>query len=267
MLLGQLVAVSFSTALFVTALSVRPRTRSIASDRVWLILLPLLGAMVTVYRNSKVVNTEGFMPNLLLMHGLLLAPLFFSPRVTTAAETAHVAAYNIGEVVGYGMLATAASIVNKINVDAFTATPGSQPTFQTLWKTIFTHPAQSSISFDVLSTLVIICLWLLTTGSWTTLALKTSFLVIGAGAAWISRTGVNWGLVASIVPIGLLASVGFAGLALGRLRKNNEVKRKALLEKMGIIEENVVPGTEKKPPSFAPRRTVIGFWHPYWCVF
>jgi alpha-1,2-mannosyltransferase len=267
MLLGQLVAVSFSTGLFITASTLRPRSRQIDKRRIWLLLVPLAGAMATIYRQPSVVGTSKFMPNLLAMHGLLLLPLFFSPRATTppptpAAQTVH--GLTRAEIFIYTVLGCAAALIHKVSFDAFEETLGSKPFFKSLWYLIFSHPAQGSISFDVISVIVTLFFWGLTTGSWTSLFLKSAVLAICSAAMWISETGVNWTLVASIVPIGGLASFGVLSIALGRLRKNNEVKRKELLDKMGIIEENVVPGTDKKPPAYAPRRTVVGFWHPYW---
>ena len=265
MLLGQLVAVSFSTGLFITALSVRPRTRQITNDRVWLLLSPLFGAMFTIYRHPDVVGTNGFMPNLLAMHALLLLPLFFSPKtIPNLPESQGPVGLTLAETVGYLGLSTTAFAIHKLNLDSFAKSLGRRPLLQTLGRTIFVHPAQGSISFDVIFVLLTLAFWFLTTGSWTSLFFKSVVLGTGVAGAWISKTGVNWTLVMSIVPIGLLLSVGISGLLLGQLRKNNEVKRKALLEKMGIVEENVIPGTDKTPPSYAPRRIIVGFWHPYW---
>jgi len=72
--------------------------------------------------------------------------------------------------------------------------------------------------------------------------------------------------VLSIVPIVGLVVYGVITMALGQVRGKNDAKRKAALQSLGITEESVIPGTDKVPPSFAPRRTVVGFWHPFWCV-
>lgn len=261
MLLGQLVAISFSTSLFVVALSLHPRTHAISSKRAAMLLVPLLGAMFTIVRNQSLAGKDGFMTNLLAMHGLLLVPLFVSSRPRPASGRTGL---SLVEYQGYAALIGSAMVVHKLNVDAFSSVLGGRKPWAMLHRTVLSHPAQSSISFDVIWVIVTLLCWYFTSGSWTTLGLKALFLGAAAFGGWVSYTGVNWPLVASIIPIGGLASVGIILFAFGRLKGRNEQRRKAFMEKIGVIEENVIPGTDKKPPSYAPRRTLVGFWHPYW---
>jgi hypothetical protein len=314
MLLGQLVAISFATALFFTALSLRPRTRRIRIGNDRFLIFPLVAAMVTIYRNPHVVNTDGFLPNLLTMHGLLLVPLFVHARPTQtsslnaptelneviqpdgAAEEApntkpdsraapgapQVAAplsvpttrpQQQDEVVSklsdlektsYVILVAFAVYIHVLNSGPFFAALGKKPLFKTLYHIILSHPAQSSISFDVYWTIFTVLCLFLTSGSPVSIIAKL-ILTLGLGAAaLVNHVGVNWTLVSSIIPIAILTSLGVFQLVLSRGRTRNEKRRKAVLEGLSIIEENVVPGTDKVPPKYAPRRTVVGFWHPYW---
>lgn len=313
MLLGQLVAISFATALFFTALSLRPRTRPILTGRVPLLLVPLLGAMVTIYRNPHVVNTSGFMPNLLTMHGLLLVPLFIYSRpaltplpsaptkldkIIAAAEAAEDAAQqqdgtaksptpvlsvpisdpiprpqveekvvtslSATEKLSYVLLVASAIYIHGLSSTAFFATPGSKSLFTSMYITTLSHPAQSSISTDVYLSFFTILALFFTSGSTLSIIFKL-FVTFGLSlAAFTSYVGVNWTLVSSIIPIVILSSLGAILIVLSRGRTRNESRRKAMMEGLGIIEENVVPGTDKAPPKYAPRRTVVGFWHPYW---
>ena len=314
MLLGQLVAISFATALFFTAMSLRPRARPILTGRVPILLAALLGALVTVYRNPHVVGTDDFMPNLLAMHGLILVPLFVYARpapiplpsaptkldkIIEAAEAAEdaVKAQRRGaakpkppavaatvstrtprpqdkeetvtslsgiEKISYALLVISAIYIHRINSGPFFAALGRQPLFRTLYTITLSHPAQSSISLDVYWTMFTILCLFLTSGSTILIVLKL-ILTLGAGtAAFVNHVGVNWTLVSSIIPIVILSSLGTVQLVLTRGRTRNEKRRKVVLEALGIIEENVVPGTDKVPPKYAPRRTVVGCWHPYW---
>lgn len=262
MLLGQLVAISFSTSLFLVALSLRPRVRQISANRAAILVVPLLGAIVTIYRSPSLVNTEEFMLNLLAMHGLLLLPLFV-PAKASNAPSAETGMARI-EYPIYAALVGAAGLIHKLNTDSFFSSLKDQSAFVTARQAMYSHPAQGSISFDVIWVLITLFCWFFSTGSWTTLGLKSVGLAGAAFTTWIRHTGINWTFVASVAPILGLGSVGIAIFALNRLRARNEVKRKVFMEKIGVVEENVVPGTDKSPPSFAPRRTLAGFWHPYW---
>lgn len=81
--------------------------------------------------------------------------------------------------------------------------------------------------------------------------------------ALVNYTGINWGLVASIVPMLLLLSFGGCALYINSLRKANAVKRATLLEKMGMPDSVLIHGTTTTPPYVSTKKTVVGFWHPY----
>lgn len=263
MLLGQLVAVSFSTALFLVALSLRPRIRRISTIRAATVLIVLLVAMFFVERVPKVVGTQKFLPELLVIHGVLLYPLFMPSQVSTQTDKRRVGLQGI-EYLAYASLAAFAAYIHKVNTDSLLASLQGSSLWHGIQKTIYSHPAQGSISFDVIFVLVTLFCWFFTTGSWMTLGLKSVALAGAAFGTWVSYTGVNWALVASVFPILGLGVIGLSTFALNRVRSANEVKRKAFMEKIGVIEDNVIPGTDKVPPTYAPRRTLVGFWHPYW---
>lgn len=263
MLLGQLVAVSFSTALFYTACSLRPRQHTLDRKRLQQLLVPLGLAVLTILYTPRVVGTDRFMPNLLTMHLALLVPLAIRPKlaVDTPPETeeqrSHISS----------LFVLAAMVLHMSTMPLF---PQDLPSYtdglKRLYDIILLHPAQSSISLDVIWSVICIACWFFTAGSLGAIVLKSTLFVATIVGLWVRHTGVNWTLAFSIIPIVGLFAFSVITMALSQTRGKNDAKRKVALQKLGIVEENVVPGTDKKPPSFAPRRTVIGFWHPFWFV-
>jgi len=256
MLLGQLVAVSTATSLFITALALHPRT-SLHPDKAPVTLwLPLVLALATIYRVPQSVGTDMFLNNLLWMHGLLIIPLFTSPEAGFL---------DVPFPILYTLLTLLASAIHIPNtVRLLGAVPTNRPILSHLYQTIFTHPAQSSISLDVIWVVITASLWFLTTGSTSSIGIKAVFAAITAGVAITSWTGVNWVLVASLIPISGLAAIGGSLFGLQRLRTRNKERRRKLLDSMGMAENSVIAGTDQKPPSKSGTRTVVGFWHPYW---
>lgn len=263
MLLGQLVAVSFSTALFYTACSLRPRQYVLDRKQQKRLLFPLGIAMATIFFTPRVVGTDRFMPNLLLMHVALVVPLLIPPQLSVDPLTEN--RQRLPDISGLFILAV--MVVHSSNPPLFPASLASYTEgFKRLYDIILSHPAQSSISLDVIWSAVAIACWFLTTGSLGAIVLKSALLVATLAGMWIRKTGINWTLVLSVLPIMGLVTFGLITLALGQVRGKNDAKRKQALQSLGIVEENVIPGTDKVPPSFASRRTVVGFWHPFWYV-
>ena len=276
MLLGQLVAMSVSTALFVIATSLHPRrysTKSLLSAPQ--IVVPLGVALGTIWLNPEYVGTKRFLPNLLVMHGALLPPLVFPPRATDTAirrtertgreerEGGEGQDGESGSALVYLALIIASALVHVQNAIQLAKTPG-RATFSHLCHHILTHPAQASISMDVIWVAVTLACWFLTTGSFLSIMLKSTVLLCGLSIGVTSYTGVNWALVVSILPIVCLGMIGVIALGLSRLRSRNESRRKSLLESMGIKEDGMIPGTDKEPPKMVGRKMIVGFWHPYW---
>ncbi|WVF69838.1 hypothetical protein IAT40_004618 [Kwoniella sp. CBS 6097] len=260
MLLGQLVAISVSTALFLVALSLHPRIRPTPRTCPVYIAFPLLMAFLPIYLLPKHVGTDKFMNSLLWLHGALLLPLTSSSTDDLAAN----ARVRVPFTALYGMLIGAAAWIHKPATDQFLASllPG-QSAITTLSKTLFSHPAQGSISLDVIWVGIILVSWFILSGPTFFRLVKGSTVVLVLGTAIARFTGVNWGLLASIVPILVLLGFGFIALALQGLRAKNLIKRKELLEKMGMPEETLVQGTTDKAPQVTGKKVIVGFWHPY----
>jgi hypothetical protein len=138
---------------------------------------------------------------------------------------------------------------------------------QLLLYTYINHPAQASISSDVVCTLVIVLSWFLCTGSYTAIFVKgVGAFVLAAGAA-IRVLGLNWRLIFSLAPIVLMTLVGLGMLSVSYVRGQNEKKRKEVLSRVRLRENTVQPGEKGVPPRKVGRRMIVGFWHPYWYVY
>ena len=135
-----------------------------------------------------------------------------------------------------------------------------------LYWTVFSNPAQTSFSLDVIWVVITLALWSLTTGSTISMGVKSAAATITALAFMTSQTGINWTWAGGLVAIGIVAVIGAASFGLQRLRRKNGERRQTLLESMGIMENSVIAGTDKRPPSKSGRRIIVGFWHPYWYV-
>ncbi|WVW78496.1 hypothetical protein I302_100451 [Kwoniella bestiolae CBS 10118] len=260
MLLGQLVAMSVATSLFLSAVFLNPRIRSTPRSVPVYIAFPLLMAFIPTYLLPRHVNTDKFMSSLLWLHGALLLPLT-SSSTSSIAENATA---RIPFSMLYQMLfATAISIHYPATKRLLGVLNPDQSVFDKLYKTIFSHPAQGSISLDVIWVGIIVFSWFLLSGSMVSRAIKISIATIVAGVGVARWTGVNWGLIASVIPILILLGFGTLGLHLQRLRSKNRTKRRELLDKMGMPERAVIPGTANKPPTVSGDKLVVGFWHPY----
>jgi alpha-1,2-mannosyltransferase len=269
MLLGQMVAISVALALFLTALSLRPATRPTPSCPPTL-YLPLFAAMATILAVPTYVQTEHFLANLLWMHGLLLVPLIsWGSSTETASKVAATnKRFNLRPATLYTALIGLAVVIHGINARAviYTASPTTS-TIRQLYNTIFSHSAQASISLDVVWVAMILAFWWMTTGSLIAVVFKIATLTSAAGMGVLAFTGVNWKVVASIVPILLLLTFGLVQLGLNQLRKRNIKRRKALLDKLKILDNEVIPGTDRRPPTKSSVITMVGFFHPFWYVF
>jgi alpha-1,2-mannosyltransferase len=267
MLLGQMVAISVALALFLTALSLRPATRPTPSCPPTL-YLPLFAAMATILAVPTYVQTEHFLANLLWMHGLLLVPLIsWRPSLDLSKVATTNKRFNLRPSTLYTALIGLAVVIHGINARAviYTASPTTS-TIRQLYNTIFSHSAQASISLDVVWVAMILAFWWMTTGSLIAVVFKIATLTSAAGVGVLAFTGVNWKVVASIVPILLLLTFGLVQLGLNQLRKRNIKRRKALLDKLKILDNEVIPGTDRRPPTKSSVITMVGFFHPFWYV-
>jgi alpha-1,2-mannosyltransferase len=262
MLLGQMVAISVALALFLAALSLRPAIRPTPYAPPSL-YLPLFAAIVTIFAVPTYVKTEHFLTNLLWMHGLLLIPLIsWHPKKDVTAKRGKL---DIHPTLLYCSLVALAVVIHAKNAREVikSALPGVSVGRQ-LYNQMFSHPAQASISLDVVWVTMVMAFWWMTTGAFAAVVLKVILLAGTAGLGVISFTGINWTLAASIVPVLLLLVFGVVLLGFSQLRKRNSKRRKELLDKMKILDNEVIPGTDKRPPSKSSVKTLVGFFHPYW---
>lgn len=179
MIFGQVVAISTSSALFfAVCLLYQQRKSSSSSTPSWTLIgslyLASIGGLITVQRTPHLTDSDAFLPNLLIMHGLLVLPLIYLALAgTSASESAttteqmksnHTKSYSIITLYSIGSLANIYLISQQwIQTTAATVTP--QEILTQLLSTFLEHPAQSSISSDVVSVYVISMAWMLVNGS------------------------------------------------------------------------------------------------------
>jgi len=264
MLLGQMVAISVALALFLTALSLRPATKPTPYCPLSL-SLPLITAGFIIVTLPHSVATNSFLPRLLWIHGLLLLPLvsWGSDRDYTMKKRK----IDLYPSTIYCALIGIALVVHGTNAqEVMKSASPTTSTIRQLYNTIFSHSAQASISLDVVWVAIILAFWWMTTGSLIAVVFKIATLTSAAGMSVLAFTGVNWKVVASIVPILLLLTFGLVQLGLNQLRKRNIKRRKALLDKLKIMDNEVIPGTDRRPPTKSSVITMVGFFHPFWYV-
>ncbi|WWC67918.1 uncharacterized protein I206_101836 [Kwoniella pini CBS 10737] len=260
MLLGQLVAMSVATALFLTAISLHPRKYSSSRSMPVFIALPLLLAFIPIYQLPRYVNTDKFMNSLLWLHGALLLPLTSSSTSSIAQNAKAKIPFSLF----YQMLlATGISIHYPATKLLLQSLPKGQSLFVKLYQTAFAHPAQSSISLDVIWVGIILFSWFLLSGPLVFRITKITATGVAAGVAIAGLTGINWGLIASVIPILVLLGLGLSVIGLQKIRAKNLIRRKELLDKFGMPENSVIPGTTNAAPSMSGDKIVVGFWHPY----
>jgi alpha-1,2-mannosyltransferase len=164
MLLSQLVAVSTVSSLFLVHYSSLPSKKHprISAGRIFRICI--MGAIATVVYTPLTIFDSKFLPNLLIMHGLLLVPLFLpsspagetderSPRAATAQRSSLKQVYYTAALVSFVV-----HVRNTLSV--LQLLPPEKHLISFLTETLFHHPAQSSISLDVVCTHIIWMSWI-----------------------------------------------------------------------------------------------------------
>lgn len=271
----MIVAISVATALYVAALFLHPRIlgkRHQASPVSSAVLLTCLaGSMWTVYRIPAVVGTSQFLPTLLRMHVLLVLPFIQIPRQLHKADlvkqtaTPEATEPLFSESTLYRVLAMCGYLIVITNTVAlYPFKSGGTKGIRAMFDSAFIHPAQASISMDVLWVAFTAAVWYLLSGKMIQIVAKFAVLATSGVGALLYRYGVNWQILFSAMPVLGLLSFGLVYLAISRLRSRNQEKRKALLDKLGVRENTIEPGTKKQPPTMVGRQLVVGFWHPYW---
>jgi len=158
MLLGQLVAISVASNLFYIAILMvawKPRPKDVlhASPWVW---LPIFLSLGTIWRSPVVAGTDQFLPNLLMMHFLLIIPLLPHPQATSANP---ITSWGISSTWLYAIVGSASLVIRLRTLREYWAfsCPANVTSCITLviprlWETLHSHPAQSSIGWDVVWT-------------------------------------------------------------------------------------------------------------------
>jgi hypothetical protein len=166
MLLGQLVAISVASNLFylslvlATPLPLASRASSqFAPPALWIPVLISLGTVAT----SPFTDDRTFLPNLLLMHSLIVVPLlvpdnlFHQPRkpfLSIGIPTLYVIVF----IAALAMHTRATS--NALGDPAVSVTEFAK----NAWNVLHSHPAQSSIGWDVIWTSISFVVWLVLQG-------------------------------------------------------------------------------------------------------
>lgn len=280
----MLVAISFSTGLYLAASYLHPRKSGRAGKQSdsGLLLLSCLGlSLLTIWRIPAVSGTPQFLSTLLWMHVFLLLPFipvpsFISgttifPQVGTEdKDKVDRQSFRLNDQTVYSSILMPAFLIALTNTvtlskSMLSATPNAPTSgYRYLFNQAFSHPAQGSISMDVIWSAITLGIWYLVSGSFLSTVLK-SLVISGYGSyALAKHYGINWRVVLSAIPILGLLSFGVGYLALARARSKNVERRKEMMENMGIKENVVLPGTKDRAPSKAGRKLVVGFWHPYW---
>ncbi|KAK4703683.1 hypothetical protein P7C70_g2530, partial [Phenoliferia sp. Uapishka_3] len=174
MLLGQFVAISVAQNLFTAAhslstpgrtLQTKPQGRTLAvplpngsattAGPSWLLCGCVLTSLITVALTPLTTSQPTFLPNLLVMHVLLLLPLVPSLQSSAGPKIAYSDLYLGTSFISlllrlptYYQLLPALSITALLGVGRGTM------------KTLFEHPAQSSIGYDIVFATLSFAVWM-----------------------------------------------------------------------------------------------------------
>lgn len=164
MLLGQLVAISVAANLFYLAVcrsappsrSGKPNSPFLAPPGLW---LSIMLSFITI-GISPLTSDHTFLPNLLAMHSLLFVPLF----CTAPTQLADKNAFSIRIRTLYSLITFFALILRLRTIMAVFPfiPPQAQPLNAlavTVWRVLHSHPAQSSIGWDVAWATISFLVW------------------------------------------------------------------------------------------------------------
>lgn len=197
MLLGQVVAISVASNLFYIALlssmAARERRNDDASIAVPIKLwLPVLISLATI-ASSPFTTEKTFLPNLLIMHALLVVPLI---SVSSLQHTKswfnlsifYLLIFLVSIPIRFRTMVAALPTTADLDTSALAY-------FKTQWEVLHSHPAQSSIGWDVVWTSISFIVWTAVTPSQGRskifaipyLLLATPFASIGLTAPYVLR--------------------------------------------------------------------------------
>lgn len=259
MILGQLVAISVAIALFLTAVYLHEPIPNRKPKAPLMLCFMLISAQVAMFILPELADQPAFVCVLGFIHAAVVIPLFFIPT-NGKNESGSLPFGGL-----FALLIVLAAVIHTFTtVRVLDMLPAAKWLPKFLSKIVLSHPAQASVSLDVVWVAITFFAWWVVKGSMPSIIAKVS-AIAAAGAVGAARyLGVNWYLIGSFLPILVLLGVAAAAYGLSTVRSRNDDKRAALLEKLGIKEYGVIPGTDTEPPAMAKKRTIVGFWHPYW---
>lgn len=167
MLLGQVVAISVASNLFylaVTASPIRPSSKRPAPDTVPFVLwTSVILSLGTVFLIPHSIENDYFLLDLLVMHALLVIPLV-APRSLLSSRFLRMRVGTLYTLLAIVTLVPRArTITSMLNSVPFDADRGPLEHYlgvaRALWETLHSHPAQSSIGYDVIWTTISFFMW------------------------------------------------------------------------------------------------------------
>jgi hypothetical protein len=164
MLLGQVVAISVASALFFMVMLSVPISGTVSPTKISTLLVTSVLGIITVLISPFVATGEYFMLNLLVMHALLIFPLF-----NAKSPSNNPASVPIRSVAYIAILYSLAAGTNiSIYIDRWLICLSNmsdmKEAISTLFSIVFQHPAQSSISFDIMCINLISIVWMINDG-------------------------------------------------------------------------------------------------------
>ncbi|KAF9269761.1 hypothetical protein L218DRAFT_953392 [Marasmius fiardii PR-910] len=193
MLLGQLVAISVGSNLFYLAIILSGwqfRTFKSSSFRAPPVLwTSVLLSLITV-ANSPYTKTDTFLPNLLLMHVLLVVPLIYGNRGGEYSNWLSVPCRILYIIIYVFILI----LRIKTTLAAIRATSDSSiihgfiPFSKSVATVLHSHPAQASLGWDVIWTSVSFVLWTILDHGVTLAPFSSFFVSAGVVAPWLAAS-------------------------------------------------------------------------------
>ncbi|KAI9472021.1 MAG: hypothetical protein EXX96DRAFT_611304 [Benjaminiella poitrasii] len=168
MLLGQVVAISVASALFFAVISsaVIKNEHEPSGKLLKTLIVSTVGGLITVVFSPFVASTKAFMPNLLVMHILLVFPLIYSSSHQQGNSSRDIS--SLISIMLLYTIAAGANFVIYINqwFECLDTLPSSgimdllYNIYHHVVGTFFSHPAQSSISYDIVCMQFISVTWM-----------------------------------------------------------------------------------------------------------
>ena len=175
MLLGQNVAISVASNLFYLAIllhtPLNPTSLSPSLDIYYAPLIsvwwPIALSLRTIYNTPTVSGTPSFLSNLLIMHALLVIPLLAKKTTSSSPSplskwfsTKHLCAVTVA-ISLYIRARTLLPIIFPTGPPIIPSAEDIKALVIHLIETLYSHPAQSSIGFDVVWTTISFLAWFL----------------------------------------------------------------------------------------------------------